>query len=147
MRNSERLGDKLKPLFAFVLVYVELSEPDLFPTAGLVVVLFDEADWEGVKLRIALAVQIPLSSEIPDVEENGDEEIERGEGLLLDQEATIAVRCVTALYLDANLLCLRLSTGVRMDADQVLAFVVRRGFVGKDIPPHEIALNQEFRPV
>jgi hypothetical protein len=33
-----------------------------------------------------------------------------------------------------------------VDADQVISFVVGRGFVGEDIPPHQVPHDEELCP-
>jgi hypothetical protein len=99
------------------------------------VVLLDEAHRKGVKLRFAPAVQTGMvlrALEVSDVEESCNQEIERGEGLLFDGEASIAIRRVATLHLNADLPGYRVR--VRVDAHQIVAPIVGRGLVRQDTP-------------
>ena len=66
---------------------------------------------------------------------------------LLDREPTVAVRGVAALDLHpdlCHLVRLRLVAWVGVDADDVVAFVVRRGLVRQDVPAHQMAHHQKL---
>ncbi|SRR6266550_2704438 len=107
-------------------------------------VFFDEADRERVKFRLLSALKaLTFSDEkVTDIQKNCDQKIEASEGLLLDLKATVAICSIAAFYLNADLLCDLSRVGV--DADQVVSFIMWRRFIGQDVPPHEVALNEEL---
>jgi hypothetical protein len=87
------------------------------------------------------------SEELPDVQEGHDQEIECIEANRLDWEPSVAIRGVAALDLNPDLGGFTGMGDVRrvgMDADQVIAFVVRRGFVGEDVPPDQVPHDEEL---
>src|SRR5712692_158746 len=101
----------------------------------------DESLRKGVKLWCgARAGFAPFTKEVSNVLENADQVIEFPERTFLHEEGTIAIGLVATFDLYANLLPCPL--GVRMDTDDVVALLVRRRFVGKDVAAHQVAHYQ-----
>ena len=111
-------------------------------------VLSDEILRESVELWFPLtAGTVVFPEKRADVKEYDDQKIESVERLLFDWETPVAVGGVAALDLHPHL-ChfapLWLMAWLRVDADQVVAFVVRRGLVGEDIPSHQVAHHEKL---
>jgi hypothetical protein len=86
--------------------------------------------------RVPLGVAIKVSN----VRERHDEAIERFERPLFDRKCPVAIGLVAALDLHAYLF--RDLLRVRLDADDVIALVVRRCLTGKNVPAHQASDDQ-----
>lgn len=106
-------------------------------------VFLDEVPRKCVELGIAASLPgWTLSIEVADVEEGNDQEVEGWEGARLDRKGTIAVRLIAALDLNAH--GLDGAARVRVDADQVVTFVVRWRLVSENISSHEVADDEKL---
>ena len=99
---------------------------------------------QGVGFRpfvYQLAVKHGLTGWVCNTSEDVKIEVEGNntsiERFLLHGESTVAVRGHPALHLNPYLFAAL--PWVRVNADEVIPFVVRRCFVGEDVPPHQIA--------
>jgi hypothetical protein len=104
-------------------------------------------DREG-KLRLLstrawIRASLRLPEKVADVKERGNEKIELPLGREANVKATVTISGQATLDLDADVLAA--AAWVRMDAEQVVTFVVGRGLVGEDVPAHEVAHKKLFR--
>ena len=93
--------------------------------------------------RLVATVFARLPLEIPNVEEDNDQVIECAKGFLFYRKRSIAVGLISALHL--NSYSVRGMPRVRVNADQVIALVIRLSFIRQDITAHESADCQVFR--
>ena len=109
--------------------------------------LSNEVDGEGIELRVGGPfldhARLMLAEEVPHVDEDTDQVVERREGASLHRKASVAIGSEPTLYLHSDLAGIHSRVGV--DADEVVALVVGRRLVGEDVPPHEMAHDEILR--
>lgn len=118
------------------------------PSRARVVMLADELSRKRIELwggnsRCA----IMLAEELANIEKRNDQKIECREAAFFDGESPIAVSGVTALHLYAYLR--QLSRGgtvawIRVDADEVIAFVIWRSLVREDVASHQMPHHEDL---
>jgi hypothetical protein len=103
--------------------------------------LANEFSWESEKLRFLRPNRTVVRSfEHSDIEECDDQEIESINTFLLHWESAVAVRGVSTLdlYRDfREFAFLRLIPRLWMNANQIIPFVVSRGFIGQNVSAHK----------
>ena len=108
----------------------------------------DKVLGQGVELwLLGPGAAIVLTIEVADVQEGNNQVVKRIQAFLLHREAPITVRCIATLDLYTDLRLFngaRLMTCVRVDTDQVIAFIPRGRFVSEDVAPHELSHHQVF---
>lgn len=137
-------SDKIETEFILEGLEVEVPGLYLLPTRGHDPVVFlDEVPRKCVELGIAASLPSwTLPVEVADVEERNDEEVEGCEGARLYRKGTIAVRLIATLDLNAH--GLDGAARVRVDADQVVAFVIRWRLVSENISSHQVADDEKL---
>jgi len=114
------------------------------------VVLPDEVSGKCIELWLSGSARpIVLSKELANVQERHDQEVKCFKAGFFDGKAPVAIGGVPALHLNSHLRQFVLSwpmSWVGVNADQVVAFIVWWGLVGKDVPPHEVAHDEKLRP-
>jgi len=134
-RNSQLLRDEVEPRFVLVFLDPSLKLPQayLLPGGGSVVVSANEVARQGIELRFLHPRRAVLpATKVPDVQKRHDKEVERAERPLFHGKLAVAVGCISALDLNADLGDLapfQPVPGVRVDTDQVVSLVPRRGLV------------------
>lgn len=117
---------------------VQSSGSDFLKARGrAIVMLLNELTGQGEILgRLPPILVTKLAKEKADVQKHDDQIIKSTECLFFDRKCAITISLITTLHLhpDNSGRLLR----VRMDANEIVAFIVWRGFVGEDIPPHQL---------
>lgn len=125
------------------------AKVDLLPRRSLPVMSPDEGARQSVELGVASAVTAGAAvKEVADVQEGNNDKVERSEADVFHGECTIAIALISTLYLNPDLSLLAISglmSWIRVDANQVVAFVIWWGFVGQDVSSHEMAHDEEIR--
>jgi hypothetical protein len=91
---------------------------------------------------------VVAAEELVNVQERHDPEVEGIQARPLDRKATVATRGVQAFQLDSDLgqfVKLWVVPRFGVDANKVVALVVRRGLVSQDVPPLQVAHDEELR--
>ena len=149
--HSKCVGDQLESgvVLEGLDLGFKLSELHLLPRRRGVVVLPDEVSGKCIELGLSGSTRpVVLSKELADVQEGHDQEVKSFEAGFFDGKPSVTIGGIPALHLNSHLGKLVLGwsmPGIGVDTDQVVALVVRRSLVGKDVPPHEVAHDEEFR--
>src|SRR5438093_8738495 len=101
-------------------------------------VLLDPFFGKGVKIRLLVPISYQLATvKVADVEKCYYQVVERAECLLVDRKGAVAISLVAAFDLYSDLACDL--AGVGVDANEVVALIVRRCFESQNIPSHQVA--------
>lgn len=147
-RDAKRLRDEFEAGLVLVRNQVETAKSDFFPRASGIVMLANKRGRKRVERGLSLsrphAEAAALGKEVAYVETRHDEEVESVNRPLLDGEAHVVVGGKPALDLHSDLSSDLPRIGV--NADEVIALVVRWSLVDKDVPAHEVTHNKGLRP-
>jgi hypothetical protein len=129
---------------------LQSPQSNLLPGGRGVVMLADKAPRQSIELGFLFAGgSIVAVVELANIQEGDDQKVESVQTGFLHGKPSVAVGSIAAFDLDPDLRQLVFAcpvAGIGVNADQIIPLVVGGGFVGEDVPPHQVTHHQRLRP-
>lgn len=143
-RNAEATSNLLKPRFSFkdLNLFFKFAQSYLLPGRCSYVVFSNEFIGQRIDLNFSHSGgTVVLPAEFPDVHKDHREEIKSTNRNLFQGKPSVAIRRVATLDLNSNLSDFAIARDmprIRMNANEIVAFIVRWRFVSKNVSPHQV---------